>query len=109
MMRKMKKKVDFKLLNFTAYNQITLSQKDTVYFQIIKEESTKDNRYGNARLSWTKLSRIFERPKGSSKARLNKQFSKCNLDELTRYQKERFIELKLLRGELQRFGKHIDD
>ena len=50
---------EFKLLNFTAYNELILSQEDTVCFQIIEEANTEANKYGDAILAWPTLSRKF--------------------------------------------------
>ena len=38
-----------KLLNKTAYKKLILAQEDTIYFQIIEESKTKENKYFDAR------------------------------------------------------------
>ena len=73
-----------KLLNFTVYIEIILAQEDRVCFQIVEVAKTKDNKYREARLAWTKLSRKFEPRARASKTRLYKKFSKCKLDYITR-------------------------
>ena len=70
-------------LNFTAYNELILTQEDTVYFQTIEEVKKKDNTYRYARLAWTKLSRKLESSIGSSRTRLHMKFAKFKLDDLT--------------------------
>ena len=48
-----------KLLNFTAYNVIILTQEDMVWFHIIEEAKTKYNKYWDARLAWKKHQEIL--------------------------------------------------
>ena len=79
------KEIDaLKLLNFTAYNELIIAQEDTVCFQIIEEARTRYDNYRDARLVWTQPSRTFYPTTGATKARLQKKFSKCELDGVTR-------------------------
>ena len=66
-----------KLLNFKAYTELILTQEDTVLFHTIEAAKTKANKYGDARLVWTKSSGKFEPTTGDSKTRLPKKFAKC--------------------------------
>ena len=68
-----------KLFNSTAYNELILAQEEMVCFQIFEEVNKKSNKYGDARIAWTKISRKFEPTTGASKTRLGKKFNKCEL------------------------------
>ena len=68
-----------KLPSFTAYNELILAQEEMVCFQIFEEVNKKSNKYGDARIAWTKISRKFEPTTGASKTRLGKKFNKCEL------------------------------
>ena len=73
-----------KLLNKTAYNELMLTQEDTVCFQIGEEVKTRDNNYRDLRQSWIKISGKFEPTVVVSKTRICKKFSECEIDDLTR-------------------------
>ena len=47
-----------------------------VCFNIIEEGNTKDNKYRDTRLAWTKLSKSFEPTKRASKKILSKKSAK---------------------------------
>ena len=81
---KVKEISSLKLLNFTTYNNLILTQEETVFFHIVEESKTKANNYGYTRLAWTKLSRKLEPTTGYSNTRLRKKFAKCELDDVTR-------------------------
>ena len=91
-----------KLLRLTSYNELILAQEDSVFFQIIEESKKKANKYGDARLAWTKHSRKFEPTTGDSNTGLCKKFTKCKLDDVTRNPEEWITELELIRGDLQK-------
>ena len=86
--RKKEKFLHLKLLKFTVYNEIKLVQEDTVCFQIIEEAKTKSNKYGDARIAWTKLPRKCYATKEASKIVLGKKFAMCKLYDLTRNTEE---------------------
>ena len=77
-------------------------------FRSLKKQRQK-NKYGDARLAWTILSRKFEPTTGASKTRLRKKFSKYELYEVTRNPEEWITKLELLRGYLQKLDVHIDE
>ena len=56
-----------------------------------------------------KLSRKFDSTTVASNSILREKFSKCKLDNVTRYPKEWITELKPYRGDLHKFNSHIDD
>ena len=70
---------EFKLFNKTSYNELILSQEDTVCFQIVEEAKTKDNRYRDARKEWMKISRKFDPTTGNCKTIIQKKFYKYEL------------------------------
>ena len=72
------------MLNNAYYTELILTQKETVCFQIVDEAKTKDNKYGNSRQLWIKLSRKFDRTTGASKTRLLKKFTNNQIDDLTK-------------------------
>ena len=76
------------LLNKTAYNEVILTQEDTVCFQIIEEAKTKADNYGDARQWQMKFSRKFEPNTWASKSRPRKKFAKYKIDHVTRNPKE---------------------
>ena len=78
-------------------------QEDTVCFQIIEEAKTKSNKYGDARIAWTKLPKKIEPTKDAPKIVLGKKFSKCKLDDLTRNPEEWITYI-----DLQKLDVHID-
>ena len=73
-----------KLLIFIAYNELILTQEDTVLFHTIEAAKTKANKYGDARKAWMRLSIQFGSNTGAFKTRLRKKFARCKLDDVTR-------------------------
>ena len=47
---KVKEISSLKLLNFTTYNNLILTQEETVFFHIVEEVKTKSNKYIDERL-----------------------------------------------------------
>ena len=76
-----------KLINKTSYNKIILAQEDMVCFQILDEEKTKSNKYGNTRQACVNLSINFDAATDTSKTILNKKFSKYKLRDVTKVPK----------------------
>ena len=96
---KLKTIAELKLPNLAAYNKLILIQEETVCFQII-EDKTKANNYGDARLSWTKISGNFEPTPGPPKPDYKRKFFKYKIDDVTSNPEEWITELELLRGDL---------
>ena len=67
---------ELKLLNNKYYNELILSQKDTVCFQVIEEVRKKCIKYENTIQLWIKSSGKFEATTGNSKTRPRGKFSK---------------------------------
>ena len=63
-----------KLLNKTSYNEVIIKQEYMACFQIVDETKMKDNKYGNSRQAWMKLSRIFWSNARVSDASIYKKF-----------------------------------
>ena len=59
-----------------------------VCLQIVEEAKTKDNKYGDARPAWTKLSSKFEPTTRAYKTRLRNKFAYCKLGDVTRNPEE---------------------
>ena len=86
-----------------------LSQEYTVCFQVIKEEKTKLNKYGDARHAWVKFSRKFETTTGYFKTIPCKKFAKCKLNYVTRDSTKFNTKINIYRGDLQKLDMHIKD
>ena len=93
--------MELMLLNRIAYNELVLSQEDTVCFQIYEEVKTKSNKYGNTGKAWMKLSRKFEPTKVDPKTRIYNKSTKCKLYYITKNHDKWFTNIELLRGDLQ--------
>ena len=96
------------LLNFTAYNELIISQEDMVRFQIVGEAKTKANKYGATRQYWMKLSRKPESTTGAYNTRIRNKFAKCEIYDVTRNPEEWTTKIKLLIGDLCKIHVHID-
>ena len=92
---------ELKLLNNKYYNELILSQKDTVCFQVIEEVRTKCIKYENTIQLWIKSSGKFEATTGNSKTRPRGKFSKWELYEVTGNPKEWITDMELLIGDLK--------
>ena len=79
-----------------------LSQEDTVCFQIVEEDKTKYNNYGDIRKAWMKTTE-------SPKKILQKKSNMCKLDDATKNPEEWITKLKLTRGYLQKNDVQIDN
>ena len=87
-----------KLQNKTDYNELILTQEDTVCFHIFEEVKTKANKYRDTRQARMKLSRKFKPTTGASKTRLHRKFDKYKLYNVTRDPDECITDLEPLIG-----------
>ena len=91
-----------KILSFTAYDELILAQKDTVWFNIVEEAKTKVNKQEYEILVWMKLSRKLDPTIGACKKRLLNKFAKCKLYDITSNHKEWKTKRELLIEYLQK-------
>ena len=98
-----------KIINKTAYNELILSQEDTVCFCIFDEEEIRDNKYGDKRIVWVKLTTKFYPTTRDYITRLRKKFAERELDNTTKNPKEWIAKLELIRGYLRNMDVYIDD
>ena len=90
------------ILNKTSYKEPIILQEYTICFQITEESKTKENKYGDTRQEWIKISRKIDPTTEVSKTRIRKKLSKSDLDDVTRDPEDWITKLELLRGSLKK-------
>ena len=90
------------ILNKTSYKEPIILQEYTICFQITEESKTKENKYGDTRQEWIKISRKIDPTTDVSKTRIRKKLLKSDLDDVTRDPEDWITKLELLRGSLKK-------